>query len=230
MTRSFSALGRETFATSVEWADEWPVIAPVEVTDDGDAPTFVDDFDGAGLGPEWIAIRRTPASITTLANGTLTLQGQGRSMAHPAPAFVGRRQSRLDARITTRVNGRDGVGGLTIRYDEQNHYDLELDGDEIVARACVATIRAEQRHRVPAGPIVLFAEMVPPPPGLEHGATCDNIGLGFETAGGERVVVASYDGRFLAAETTCSFTGRVAGLYCDRGSMSFDYYAEEAFA
>ncbi|WP_241246000.1 glycoside hydrolase family 43 protein [Microbacterium sp. 4R-513] len=36
-TRAFSALGRETFATPVTWADGWPAIAPVELSP-GPAP------------------------------------------------------------------------------------------------------------------------------------------------------------------------------------------------
>jgi beta-xylosidase len=225
MTRGFSPLGRETFATDVEWIDGWPVMTPV----DGDvvnAPTFSDEFGAATLGPEWTGIRRFPTEVARLTAGGLTLHGEQRTMDDPAPTFVGRRQRRLDALITTRVVDRDGVGGLTIRYDEQHHYDLELVGDRLVARARLPTIVQERSVAVPPGPLVLYAEMSDPATGFEGAMTSDIVRLGYQDDNGSRHEVTALDGRFLSAESTCSFTGRVAGLYCVTGTLGFGWYRE----
>jgi hypothetical protein len=68
MTRGFSPLGRETFATDVEL-------------------TFADDFAGAALGPEWIGVRRFPTEVAVLASGGLTIRGEdpGRRVAGDDP-------------------------------------------------------------------------------------------------------------------------------------------------
>ena len=227
MTRGFSPLGRETFATDVEWVDGWPVMAPVEAVEDVNAPAFDDDFEDPDLGPEWIAVRRFPAEVATVSGSTLTLRGEGRTMDHPAPTFVGRRQRRLDARISATVEDRSGVGGLTIRYDENHHYDLEIDGDRLVARAQLPTIVQEHGADLPAGPITLYAECREPAPEFGAGMTSDVICLGYEDAAGTRHEVAALDGRFLSAESACSFTGRVAGVYCVTGQLAFGRYRED---
>jgi xylan 1,4-beta-xylosidase len=241
LTRSFSALGRETFATSVTWVDGWPVIDPVELTPELRAPTFQDGFTDRVLGGEWIGVRRLPMDVAKLSPDGLRLRGEGRSMNHSEPTFVGRRQRRLDARITATVSrppvgGSAGdVGGLTIRYDEHHHYDLEIDTTNtsdsshatVIARACLPTISTEHRAALPPGEITLFAEMTPPPPGYANEMPCDLIVLGFEHSDGKRTEIATFDGRFLSAETACSFTGRVAGLYCTTGELTFRNYAEQ---
>ena len=210
MTRGFSPLGRETFATDVEWVDGWPVMAPVVAVEAVNAPTFDDDFDDPALGPEWIAVRRFPADVATMSDSTLTLRGEGRTMDHPAPTFVGRRQRRLDARISATVEDRGGVGGLTIRYDENHHYDLEIDGDRLVARAQLADDRPGAPRRSARRPDHPVRRVPRPGPEFGAGMTSDVIRLGYEDAAGSRHEVAALDGRFLSAESACSFTGRVA--------------------
>jgi xylan 1,4-beta-xylosidase len=234
MTRSFSPLGRETFGTSIEWVDEWPVVRPVTLTEDLAAPTFNDQFSGDALGAEWVAVRRFPNDIARVAGGCLTLAGEARTMDDEQPTFVGRRQRRLDARVAVSIERagveRAGVGGLTVRYDEEHHYDLEINGDKIIARACLPTISTEHQALLPSGPVVLFAEMTPPPPSQYSGMTCDIIQLGYESPDGTRTMVGAFDGRSLSAETACSFTGRVIGLYCVSGEMRFSRYCEESLA
>jgi beta-xylosidase len=226
-TRAFSPLGRESFITDVRWVDDWPVVDPVILPNDIPTPVFCDDFDAPELGPEWIGVRRFPGEMSSLADGVLHIAGERRTMDDPAPTFVGRRQRRLDARITARVVDRRGVGGITVRYDEEHHYDLEIRGDGVVARARLATITDERCASLPSGPVTLFAEMRRPD-GF-FAMTSDIITLGFET-GVERHEVAAFDGRYLTAEAACSFTGRVAGMYCATGELGFDSYREEGLA
>ena len=47
MTRAYSSLGRETFATSVTWDDDgWPAFAPIAARQRTPVAPFVDEFDG----------------------------------------------------------------------------------------------------------------------------------------------------------------------------------------
>lgn len=126
------------------------------------------------------------------------------------------------------VAGSGGVGGLTLRYDEHHHFDVEVDGDQVTARACLATISTSASVVVPNGPITLYMSMSRPEPRSSLRYTCDLVALGWVDAAGERHEIAQYDGRFLAAETMCSFTGRVAGLYCSSGTVRFESYCETA--
>ena len=225
-TRSFAPLGRETFATSVAWKDGWPVVEPVELDPDLEPPVFADDFSAGAFGPEWIGIRHFPADVAARGAGSLQLNGVGRAMDHPEPTFVGRRVRRLDARIACDVaDPRAGVGGLVVRYDETAHYEIELAGLTVVARACLPTMCTERRVPLPDGPVTLWAETRPPSGGFESGMTSDVITFGFDHAGGT-VEVGAFDGRYLSAEVACSFTGRVAGLYCVSGSLTFTSYSE----
>ena len=103
-------------------------------------------------------------------------------MDHEAPTFVGRRVGRLNARISVSVSAADGIGGLTVRYDENNHYDVELAGDEIIARGRIASMTSERRVPHPGGKVVLFAEARHPNESGAWNVTSDVIGLGYETA------------------------------------------------
>jgi xylan 1,4-beta-xylosidase len=223
VTQSFSPLGRESFITLVDWVDGWPVAAPVTI-DKSPRPVFSDDFAAARLDPEWIGVRRIPAEFAVVDNGVLRIAGEHRTMNDPEPTFVGRRVRRLDARIRASVCERGGVGGLTIRNEEDHHFDVEIDGDEVVARASVATITDERRVPLPLGRVVLFAE-ARSPEGV-FAVTSDMIALGFESDG-VRNEIAVFDGRYLTAEIACPFTGRVAGMYCVSGELGFDWYREE---
>lgn len=222
-TRTFSPLGRESFITDVRWVDGWPIVDPVVLPDDIPEPLFVDDFDDQKLGSEWIGVRRFPGDVSQISNSMLRIAGEGRTMHHSVPTFVGRRQRRLDAHIAAKVVERNGVGGLTLRYDEDHHYDIEIDGEEVVARAQLASIADERRMPLPRGDVTLFAEMGTPDG--EFMTSADVITLGAESAKG-RQEVASFHGRYLSAETAVSFTGRVAGMYCVSGELGFDWYRE----
>jgi beta-xylosidase len=137
MTRAFSSLGRETFASNVTWVDGWPVVEPIELNDVLPAPVFVDDFSAAEISDEWLTIRRLASEIVSKRPNSVLLTGEGRSLEHEAPVFLGRRQRRLEGvvRATVKVQG---VGGLTMRYDEAAHYDIEISGTQIIARAVLS--------------------------------------------------------------------------------------------
>jgi beta-xylosidase len=227
MTRAFSSLGRETFASNVTWVDGWPSIEPIELNDVLPAPSFIDNFEGEELSDEWLTIRRLASEIIVKTPSSVLLTGEGRSLEHEAPVFLGRRQRRLEGvvRATVKV---DGVGGLTMRYDEAAHYDIEISGKKIIARAVLSYATQEVAVAAPEADVVTLFMKLDKPEGTNFPAlqTSDIVRLGFIDSNGNEVIVASYDGRYLSAEVTCSFTGRVIGVYSIDGSLELSRYEE----
>jgi beta-xylosidase len=227
MTRAFSSLGRETFASNVTWVDGWPSIEPIELNDVLPAPSFIDNFEGEELSDEWLTIRRLASEIIVKTPSSVLLTGEGRSLEHEAPVFLGRRQRRLEGvvRATVKV---EGVGGLTMRYDEAAHYDIEISGTQIIARAVLSHATQEVAVAAPTVDTVTLFMRLDKPEGTDFPAlqTSDIVRLGFIDSNGNEVIVASYDGRYLSAEVTCSFTGRVIGVYSIDGSLELTRYEE----
>jgi xylan 1,4-beta-xylosidase len=229
MTRAFSSLGRETFATNVTWVDGWPVAEPIELNDVLPAPEFVDNFDAAEVSGEWLTIRREGHEVYEKKASSLLIKGEGRGLDHEAPSFVGRRQRRLEGIVRANVKVQ-GVGGLTMRYDEAAHYDIEVSGNQIIARSVLSYTSQEFAVAAPAGDDVTLFIKLDKPVGNDMPAmqTSDIVRLGFLNADGSENIVASFDGRYLSAEVTCSFTGRVIGLYSIDGSLELNRYEEVA--
>lgn len=230
-TRAFGSLGRETYITPVAWHDDWPTIAVVDATERTTLPEFDDDFDGPGLGPDWISVRQFPDAIGRIDAGELVIDGGQRTMDDSAPSFVGRRQTRFQTRIATSIRaGAPGtVGGLTLRFDEQHHYDIELQPGRVVARAVLPSILQEKALAIDDGPVELAFEMRTPRPFSRSSASSDLIDF-IVDVGGERHTLATFDGRYLASEVACSFTGRVAGVYCTVGQVRVERYSETDLA
>ncbi|WP_051172328.1 glycoside hydrolase family 43 protein [Microbacterium indicum] len=111
-TRAFSPLGRETFVTRVDWSSGWPVAEPVNL-----APRreIVEDvaFD-APLDNRWIAMRRLPQTIATVADGRLTIASDGTTLDDLRAAFVGRRQLALEVEASTTIDVSAGTGGRSL--------------------------------------------------------------------------------------------------------------------
>lgn len=219
----FAPLGRETYFTAVTWEHGWPVVAPVEATTRSALPAFVDTFDGDCLDDGWIAIRRTPCDAVRLGGGGLVLEGEGRSMDDKAPTFIGRRVTRHHARLSAVVVGDDAVGGISLRYDERIHYDLERQpAGRVVARAVLHPMRHEDVVDVGEGTVELAFELRRSHP---RSPSCDLIDF-VVVRDGVRHVVATHDGRYLSAESACSFTGRVVGVYAETGALQFLRFEE----
>lgn len=218
LTRSFSSLGRETFITSINWKDGWPHAEPVQPSGDANQRSYKKDCATSEITSELISIRRMPASVATVTDRGLSLNGKGQSMDSPNPEFIGKRQEILFGTIAldTTISG---VGGLTLRYDENAHFDVEVNGEKVVARARLAYLNHEEVVERPQGGtrIQLFMRFVEPPKGYDTSMTSDLVEMGFVDEAGYSTVIATYDGRYLSAEVTCSFTGRVFGAYSVEG-------------
>jgi xylan 1,4-beta-xylosidase len=217
-TQAFSPLGRETFATSLVWVDGWPYAEPVhlsplerveeEVFDFAEVPA-VDD-------PGWLAVRAKPEAVGLIAGGRLSITGTV-GLDDPHPSFLGRRQRHLTSTFSTTVDASAGAGGLASRYDEQHWFALEARGTTVTAQAHLAGLSQSWQVEVPPGDVELRIETVPPA-----------LGFNSEAMGGDRIrlfagggLLAELDGRYWAAETCASFTGRVVGLYADQGTVTF---------
>jgi hypothetical protein len=220
LTRSFSSLGRETFITKIEWRDGWPYAEPVIPAGDANSRLYKKDFTKEEITGEMIAIRRMPHSVVTATSDGLALVGQGQTMDSPNPEFVGKRQEilfgqcELDASVT-------GVGGLTLRYAVNAHFDVEVTDEFIIARARLAFLNHEEKVVRPAEltRVKLFMNFIEPEAGYDTSMTSDLVQLGFFDEQGKPSVIATYDGRYLSAEVTCSFTGRVFGAYAVSGKL-----------
>ena len=145
-------------------------------------------------------------------------------MDHKSPTFVGRRVTRVHGRISAIVatGSDDAIGGLSLRYDEWHHLDLELQPGRVVARIVLPTIRQEAHVGVGRGAVELAFEMRPPHPRSVTSDLIDLVVVDSDT----RHVLTTVDGRYLSAESTGSFVGRVAGAYCETGQVRVARFEE----
>lgn len=230
MTQAFSALGRETFVSRIDWVDDWPVAQPVELRPRPGITEYditFHDVEGRSLDDGWLAIRQEAAEVAKFdIDGRLVITGDGSTLDDPRPKFIGRRQLNQTARFSTTVDVTQGTGGIASRYDEDHHYEIEAtggpEGTVVVARARLASLVQEWSVMLPAGPVELTIDAVPPTGGGFGPAmmTSDRVLLQ-ASADGKTVTLADVDGRYLSAETAASFTGRVVGLYATTGRVAF---------
>jgi beta-xylosidase len=187
-----------------------------------------DDFDGESLHPRWMSIRNPPEAIASMRDrpGWLTLHGTDATVDDDEPVFVGRRQQHLQCRVRALVDPSTSAAeaGLAVVMDESFHYEVAVRGDEVVARARIASLDSVVGTAPrPRGPVVLAIETRPHP----HGP--DVVVLGVEEDG-ELRVLAEVDGRYLSTEVTGGFTGRVIGMYAIGGDAAFDWFDYEELA
>jgi beta-xylosidase len=223
-TRAFSALGRETFVTSVTWADGWPAIAPVELSPRPRTRVEV-RFDGP-LDDEWVAVRRFPSDVSSLEDACLVLRADGSTLGDAQPVFVGRRQEHLTNEVTVRLDVSRGVGGLAVRYDERFHVEIEAGAGAVTARAILGGLAQEWSRPFEGDMLDLHLASRKPEGGVGLVSTSDVFHLG-ATIDGERIELAEVDGRFLSSEVTESFTGRVIGVYAVEGAVAVHSWTAE---
>ncbi|MFD3585289.1 glycoside hydrolase family 43 protein [Streptomyces sp. NPDC058683] len=226
LTRAFSPMGRETFSTTLEWVDGWPVVQPVELTPPTGPVEQRDDFTGAELGPEWLSIRTPAADWSSLTErpGHLVVHADGSTMDDPRPRFVGRRQQHRSAVFSVRVDSTGGIGGLSLRIDERHHYDIEVGAGVARARARVGGLCQTWEQPVPPGPVTVQIK-TEPVSGMGLDALGPDLVRLSADSGTGPVELAVLDGRYVSAETSASFTGRVVGMYAAEGTVAFDRFS-----
>lgn len=228
MTRAFSALGRETFVTDVRWRDDgWPEIDPVHLAARAGGSSR-DEFDTPEFTSDWIAVRRFPADVGSLAErpGWLVLHADGSRLNDQRPVFVGRRQEHLRATSRTLIDVSAGAGGLAVRYDERFHVGIEAGDGALRAHVNLGGLEQEWSEPYDGDQVELFLRKRRPEDTGGFPRTSDVIEIGAVVHGADRVL-AEIDGRFLSSEVTESFTGRVVGVFATRGTVAVDWFAYE---
>jgi beta-xylosidase len=234
-TRAFSSLGRESFATNLKWVDGWPVVDAVEVNDFGTLPSYQINFESQQepfkTNSELVAVRAFPRDICEITPQGLKMIGTGKSLDVEDPSFIGRRQRRFDSlcQVQFSVDAAGTKAGLSVRYDESSHYDIEYSNGKVTARSRIYLLTHEVTATdldIDEAKVELYIEMGPPGPTFLEGATSDLIHLGYINKSGKKVEVGVFDGRYLSAEVTTSFTGRVVGFYVVDGAITVKKYSE----
>ncbi|MFF4028805.1 family 43 glycosylhydrolase [Streptomyces sviceus] len=227
-----SPLGRETYATTVEWRDGWPHPAPVDLHPRPEPLDEYFDFadDSALADPGWLAVRRTPGEVTSGGErpGHLTIRATSGGLNTFSPAFVGRRQCHLTSRFETLVDPSEGRGGLGLRFDEDFTIALVAEaapsgnGTRVTARATLPSLTQEWVIEVAGERVLLRLETETPLPGHAPWAPLgDRIRLTAVDDTGTETHVAEVDGRFWSVETAAPFTGRVVGMFAELGTVHF---------
>jgi xylan 1,4-beta-xylosidase len=236
-------LGRETFLVPVEWRDGWPRVGPVHERHPAPAawtplepPPVRDDFTSPALAPYWISPRRRPEGCWSLTErpGRLTLTAGGDSLDRPGHTFVGRRQQHHDCRAAARLEDWTGRAGLSVRLDEDHHYDLESragHGPEAGTAAVIARIgplrQCVAELPLPAGPVTLAVDIRATTREPGPGSGPDTVAFSVETSEGS-VRLAELDGRYLSTQVATGFTGRVIGMCVIEGHAAFDWFEYES--
>lgn len=234
-TRAFSSLGRESFATNFKWTEGWPVVEPVELDATTDAPSYQIDFvtNSAPFeaNSELVSVRAFPQSISKVTASGLKLIGAGKSLDDQSPTFIGRRQRRFDSlcRVKMSIDSPSTRAGLAVRFDENSHYDIEYSNGQLIARSTLSRLKHEvvaDAFEIDTSQLELYIEMGPSGPSFVDLASSDVVHLGYIDRAGARREVAAFDGRYLSAEVTTSFTGRVIGFYAVEGEITVKEFSE----
>lgn len=139
--KGFNMLGRETFLTSVEFQNGWPVFNPgkgrVLMKDkatglgpyifDEESPR--DEFLGDKLGLCWNFLRTPFEKWYELSNGQLIMNLRKESLAEPVnPSLIARRVDRFvyaaQTEMTFLPSGKGEEAGMIIMLTPDNHYRL----------------------------------------------------------------------------------------------------------
>ncbi|MGA5454743.1 family 43 glycosylhydrolase [Streptomyces umbrinus] len=227
-----SPLGREPYATPVEWIDGWPQPAPVALNPRPAAVEEYFDFtqDATLSDPGWLAVGRPPTAVASTGGRlTVTADTEG-GLGAFRPAFVGRRQRHLRCLFETRVEPASGRGGLGLRFDEEFTISLTAArcgsggdaGTRITAHARLPSLSQSWSVDVPGEQVLLRLQTEVPPPGrapwLPNG---DRIRLSAVDDSGTEHDLAEVDGRFWSVENAATFTGRVVGVFAEEGTVHF---------
>ncbi len=231
-------LGRETYLAPVTWVDGWPVVgelsanlpAPPWPLHPTSAEPARDDFDLTEFHPRWLSLRHRPAEnySTKERPGWLTLRAGEGTLDSLDVTFLGRRQQHLSCRVRTLIDAVDGRGGLTVRLDEQHHYEIEAVPGQAQVIARIGPLRTVVATRpLPDGPVVLAVRADATETVRDARTGPDTVSLGIEETDGTFTALAALDGKYLSTEVAGGFTGRVVGMYAAAGTVHFDWFDYE---
>ena len=207
-TPGFHVLGRETFVAGVDWVDGWPVFDENRYAVGAAETSFVEDFSGAALAPDWVSPGGDPAAVLTPlpGGGADLVPGDGsdaallcrrvRDLSWSAEAWF------LDS------------GRLRLRMDDRHWYGLEWREGTLTASVRIGDAISDVA-RVAVGPdeislVIASVAAESPTVPFGHGGP-DDIVLAYRDGVGLHTV-ARLDGRYLSTEVAGGFTGRMLAL------------------
>jgi alpha-N-arabinofuranosidase len=237
-------LGRETFLAPLEWKEDgWPAIGKdgtveLEMNAFGlppcaafEPPPLRDDFDREELALCWNFVRNPNPEAFSLSErpGHLRLRGQRASLDDQgSPAFLGRRQQHFEFRAAALCefdpSDMGFEAGLTLRANEENHYDLVLamvDGKRSV------------RLRVRVGGETSLGVPHPLPEGaveLHVHATAEHYEFFVKSQGCAKEAIGFAKTAPLSSESAGTFTGTYIGMFAWSSSdehnvpVDFDWF------
>ena len=212
-------LGRETFASAIDWEDGWPQLAdPIQPS----AATGNEGLDAGDPPLSWIAAGRFPSEILRSTSDGWQLQAAGAG----EPSFVGRRQTHLNITVTAELDAAAGTGGLELRVDPRHAVRLQAGGGQVQAIAQIGTVVSVLGH-IPADDTVVLELAVEPSSGHEFSTEFGPDEIVARVTGPDGVTeLGRLDGRYISTEVAGGMTGRIVGLYCTAGDLtitSFTY-------
>jgi alpha-N-arabinofuranosidase len=232
-------IGRETFLSPVSWDGGWPVInggKPLELEMSGrglpprGAPPLLqtrDEFDGQSFSIAWRHVRNPASENYSLSArpGYLRLTGTEISLSDVgSPTLLVRPQTHLRMAVSTEVDTAPNLesrAGLVIRGNEDNHYELVVEGSNGGGRVVVLRTRiggkTEEVKRVPVAPgkVRLFVK-----------GEKDTYGFSFGPPGAEPVAMGTAPTTPFAYEKSGSFTGAFVGLYAHTKNSRVPFVAD----
>lgn len=224
--RHYHHLGRETYLAPVRWdADGWPIVGEGgRIASEMDAPFLPahpveeeptrDDFDESTLRTCWNFVRNPRDEDWSLADrpGWLRLTGSAVTLKDQAsPAWIGRRQRHFDCRIRALVDFAPQhdheEAGLTIRMNDQYHYDFAIvrreGGRRILLRREIRwTPMTTMSGPIPDGPVT-----------LEIRADRNEYAFYYAVNGQAPTMLGRAETRYVSTEVAGGYTGVYVAMY-----------------
>jgi alpha-N-arabinofuranosidase len=221
-------LGRETFLSAVQWAEDgFPIIGQdgrvalemetsLELEPVLDVPPR-DDFSSTTLALHWNYLRNPDPARSSLEErpGYLRLRGSQYGLDDVAsPAWVGRRQCHFEVRAATCVEFQaeteNEEAGLVVRMNERHHYEIfvtrRAGQDRVVLRRRIGSLRAEVASRLlspnEASRLVLAIE-----------AERDKYVFSYGPSTSDLRPLGEGETRYLSTEVAGGFTGVYFAMY-----------------
>ncbi|TCP34584.1 glycoside hydrolase family 43 protein [Sphingomonas sp. BK235] len=227
-------IGRETFLLPVTWRGGWPHIlergraipftAARARLPAGPAPTlptsgdfgYVDEFDGATLGLQWIGIRTPRRPFYRLAGGVLELSAAARfGDLSGTPAFLGRRQQHHVATVSTVLRfapERDGArAGLAAVQNDRSL--LAFAVTRVGGKTMVALYQrdlADSDTLVASAPVEAGSAVT-----LTIRAEGGTMAFDYTVGGARRTLTERLDTTFLSTQRAGGFVGTVIGPFVE---------------
>lgn len=221
----FHVNGRETFLTGIDWVDGWPVVDEGRYTVEEEDHAFIDTFSDRTLHPRWVAPGTNPATFATAAAEGLELTptadptgGEHLLCMRPVDNWWSAR---------ARFDVSDGVGRLELRMNPAHSYGISISQNVVEVVATIGPLKATVASATISGTVVTVGISARKPVSAVPGyppAEPDVIELSYNDTDGDRVVLASLDGRYLSTEVAGGFTGRVLGLAAVSGTIRVDEF------